>query len=175
MSESSKKWILVIIGIPLCVVLYLSVKLPTEEKNRILNNYISVVGKVYHVGHNLIKISYEVEGKRYFATKSRVYKGLVIGEQFVTLVDKDDRDRILVLFDKPVVQNIQKDYISVDFKSAKRLRLNRIYVIFRYVYAEKIYERCQKVDESVNIDDYVVFFKKNNPQIGYLLPPVFYD
>jgi hypothetical protein len=170
MSDKGKKWFLIILLTPLCIVLYLSVKLRNDEDKKINNNHITVVGSLSYVGYKKIIVSYEIDGMNHSYTRSDPYSYLVAGEKFVTLVDKEDRDRALILFDSPIIDNIKTNYKSILPISLYRIMYNKSNIVFKYEVLGEEYKRIQELDEDENIEDYKVVYKIDNPKIAYLTP-----
>src|SRR3954466_6037986 len=82
-------------------IIYLSFKLPNNEKRRITELGEDGIGTIYRKGLKTIEISYSYQGDYYVYTKGIPFSNLTEGEQYRIRIYKKDPSRILLYIDKP--------------------------------------------------------------------------
>ncbi|TAE80198.1 MAG: hypothetical protein EAY81_10645 [Bacteroidetes bacterium] len=173
MTDKEKKVIVLILGPIVIGIIYLSFKLRNDERDYILQTGIEVVGTVSNVGWKTIDVSYSINGKLYTYTENIPFKGVVSGEQFYTVVNRNNYDRALVYDNKPILDSIKYSFSTVRPQKVSEPIIDDDYLIFEYTVNGKIYSRTQKYYGDVpiprKIQNLIVKYRIDRPEIGYLV------
>lgn len=154
-------------------VLYLSIKLRSDEAEEILANPIVVTGTVTHVGWKTIDVSYKIEGKTYTYTESTPFKSVEIGEEFYTLVNSKNFNSALVYDNKPILDTVEYSFATTTPTSVSEPVTDDDYLDFEYTVNGQKYNRIQKYYGDVpipkNLKVLKVKYRVDRPEIGYLV------
>ncbi len=173
-SSTSKQKIQVVIMFSIIsIVIYLSFKLRNNDRDNILKNNIIVVGTVYNVGWKTIDISYEINGKHYTFTENIPFKSVVVGEQFHTLVNRENLESALVYDNKPILDTIKYSFAIVNANNISEPITDNDYLNYDYTINGITYNRIQKYYGDVplpsNLNILKVKYRIDKPEIGYLV------
>ncbi len=126
----------------------------------------TTVCSVYDEGKRMIKIKYVINGNEYTNAVGKGYSNIEDGEEFLLNYDPLDPKSVVVHFDLPVLSEEYNYSQTACLSISKRLSI----LDFTYrVGDELIIRKAQFRGHSLNNSDYVVKYRTENPQIGYLI------
>lgn len=173
MTDRGKKITVIILGPLVGIVIYLSFKLRNDERDYILQNGIEVVGTVSNVGWKTIDVSYSINGKEYTYTENIPFKGVELGEQFHTVVNKDNYNRALVYDNKPILDTIKYSFSILSPDNVSEPITDNDYLDYEYTVNGRKFSRIQKYYGDVpipkNLENLKVKYRIDRPEIGYLV------
>lgn len=173
MTDRGKKITVIILGPLVGIVIYLSFKLRNDERDLILQNGIEVVGTVINVGWKTIDVSYSINDKEYIYTENIPFKGVELGEQFYTVVNKDNYNRALVYDNKPILDTIKYSFSIVSPNNVSEPITDNDYLDYEYTVNGRKFSRIQKYYGDVPIpkklENLKVKYRIDRPEIGYLV------
>jgi hypothetical protein len=164
--------IAIVLWLVIIVIIYFSIKLPSDEDNEIMANHFDAKGVVTNVGLNTVDVSYSINGSRYTRVLSPPYGELMEGEEFEIMASKKELDRSIVCFEKPIIDTFQ-----YKFGVTKPIDMNTVFfdsrlVLFSYKVGDEEYDREQYFSEGERPEDYAtleVKYRLDKPEIGYLV------
>ena len=173
-TSSRKQRIQVVIMFSIiAIILYLSIKLRNDERDNILENNITTIGTVCRVGMKTIDVSYEINGNFYKFTENIPFKSVLVGEEFLTLVNKDNFESALVYDNKPIFDTIKHSFATIKANSISEPITDNDYLIYDYTVNGTNYNRIQKYYGDVpmpsNFEILKVKYRIDKPEIGYLV------
>ena len=154
------------------IIIYLSFKLKNDESDEILTNHYEVIGMIVNVGMKTVDVSYKINNETYTYTQNKPYKNLVAGEEFSTFVSKENPNRAIVFYDKPILDTTKYEYASVSPIEVNKLIIDSKELSFEYVVGKESFSRIQKYSEGnipENFKLLKVEFRIDKPEIGYLM------
>ncbi|MDH5379906.1 MAG: hypothetical protein OEW75_03590 [Cyclobacteriaceae bacterium] len=153
--------VLIIIGIILLG------RLGNYLDNKIILEGVEGYCDVFNEGKRMIRIKYDANGKQYITGVGKGYSGIFDGEQFTIKYLVDNPKSVFVFWDKPY---FSKNYSYEETECiAISKKLSIIY--FEYLVNGKRIERETLFrDHTLDKYNYKVRYRKENPEIGYLIP-----
>lgn len=168
----TKKTQIIVLGTIIAVVLYLSVKLPNDEKENIRNFGVKGIGTLTKHGLKTVNFTYEYQGESYTYTWSIPFSDLVEGEQYEIEIYTEDPSRILVNMDKPHIDTLNYKWAFTEAKFVKPLLINHTEVEFKYLLNGRTYRRLQKFNEPDRIPKDLsklkIIYRLDKPEISYI-------
>lgn len=168
----NKKIQLIILGTISIVLLYLSVKLPNEEKENIRNFGVKGIGTLINHGLKTIDIRYEYQGQCYTYTRSIPFSDLEEGEQYEIEIYKKDPSRIIVDMDKPYIDSLNYKWAFTEATSIKPLWIDHSIVEFKYQLQGTTYRRLQEYYDPDRIPKDLsklkIIYRLDKPKISYV-------
>ncbi|NQX82998.1 MAG: hypothetical protein HRT66_13540 [Flavobacteriaceae bacterium] len=139
-----------------------------DHSEWLLNNGIKTEGRCINRGGSLLW-SYKIGNEWIDNVEPRPYDSFENGEWFEIYYNPDDNEDIQVAYDKFILKG---EYINTKSESLKMHWYNKRNVYFLYFIDGEKHVRYQKINYDDNIDlekTYLVKYKKNNPDIAYIL------
>lgn len=168
----NKKITVVVLFSILAIVIYLSFKLKNDETDRIKENHHETIGVITNVGWKTVDISYTVNGETYIYTQNKPYKGLIVGEEFYTMADKNDLNRAIVYFVQPIMDTLKFKFTIVNPTDVHTIVIDNDELSFSYKVGTNEIERIQKYKDGERPEDLKnlkVKYRVDKPEIGYLI------
>jgi hypothetical protein len=132
----------------------------------VIKKGVETVGVLFDEGKRMIRVRYYVDGKEYTTGVGKAYSYIQDGEEFLIKYLPDNPTSIVVFFDKPILSG-QYQYIETNCTTMNK---SLSVINFQYEVDEKVIRRETLFnDRSLNPSDYIVKYRKNNPNIGYLI------
>ncbi len=172
MTKKGKGITVIILGVILSIVIYLSFKLRNDETDEIISNHYEAVGAISNVGLKTIVINYTVNDNIHQYTQNKPYSGLVEGEEFYTMVSKKDFNRARVFFTRPILDTTKYHYTLANPVDVHKLMIDGSELSFAYKIETKEYSRIQKYEDGKrpeNLKKMKVKYRVDRPEIGYLV------
>jgi hypothetical protein len=164
---------LLLLSIFVIAVLYLSFKLPADEKMEIESFGEKSVGTLTNHGLKTVDISYDYKGQNFIYTRSIPYSDLVEGEQYEITISKKDPSRVILHMDKPYIDTVTFKYVEITPIKVGSIFVDDTELEFKYTVAGNNFRRIQKYihEDSVpkNFQNLSVKYRSDRPEIAYLV------
>lgn len=164
-SKASYLW-LVLFALIVVFFFYAQNKV-ASKRSLILLKGEKAIGTIYDVAGEHLKCKYEINGVSYVFGREVPYQYLEDGEQFEIKFLSEYPEYIVIEFDKPVFSS---DFIFLEVPP-KQIEKMGSKLRFEYTVNDQHHIRHQfsQGDQSPSIQDYMVRYRNDNPQIGYLI------
>jgi hypothetical protein len=137
------------------------------KRQLILSKGKKSIGTIHEVAGEYLKCKYEINGTSYVFGREVPYQYLEDGEQYGIRYLPEDPDYIVIEFDKPV---FSREFVFLEVTPS---HVEKMDLKFRYEYLvdNQHYERLQlgRSEHSLSPQNYVVRYRKDKPEIGYLV------
>ena len=168
----TKKTQVIVLGTIVTVVLYLSVKLPNDEKENIRKFGVKGIGTLSNHGLKTIDFKYEYQGQSYTYTRSIPFSDLEEGEQYEIEIYRKDPSRIIVDMDKPYIDTLNYKWAFTVATLIKPLWVDHSQVEFKYQLNGTTYRRLQEYYDSDSIpkdlSKLIIIYRLDKPEISYI-------
>ncbi len=139
-------------------------------EDNILKNGAEVVGEIYSYGGKSTHFRFIYDNEKYEVNVDRAINTIVLGEKYFIKADKNNPTEVVVEWWKPVIDSsfnkihptdvdFEKSFLSENFD-------------FTYIINDKSYTRVQRYPPNTDkqkSNNFVVYYKRENPQIAYLV------
>ncbi len=169
----SRYIILILVASPVIFVIYYSLKIQDDNYNEIMKSHYTVIGEVVNVRYKVVEVEYEINGKKYIRNDSRQFANIFETEKYTCLVSKINIENVQVEYDKPFIDTVNFDYDTtkpffyIPFGANEDFELYYSYFVNHDKYKRIQDYELNKVPK--NTKNLVVVYRKDTPEIGYLV------
>ena len=141
--------------------------LNSKQQKELFSNGLSGIGVLNDVGSKYLRIEYKIDEKHYTDGDSKPYQYLQNEEEYEIKFMKDDPETITIRYSRPIFSSRYQFETATCNSLSKTLSV----VTFRYIVNGSGYTRqaYYKEGQSLNASDYLIKYRTDNPQIGYLI------
>lgn len=138
-----------------------------EDIAELLEHGKTTTGVLYDTGGEHIKYRFWVDGKEYFKGRKEPYNYLQDTEEYEVKYLSEDPEENFMNFKSPILSD-KYEYGEVECLSVEKTQAT---VRFRYNVQDETFTRKKFFNEGepLGVKNYVVRYRKSNPQIGYLI------
>lgn len=156
------------ISILIAIVLgiFLLGRIGSNNDEKVIKEGERAIATTLEPNKRMIQVSYSIDDKEYTTGVGKPFSYLQPLEKYEMKYMANDPNSIVVFFEKPIVNG------DFDYLETKCTSLNRSFSVlnFEYLVAGKVFKRETLFDgHSLNKEEYVIKYRKNNPKIGYLM------
>lgn len=152
--------------------MYLSIKIPNDEKENIRKFGVKGIGTLTNHGFKTIDFIYEFQGQSYTYTRSIPFSDIEQGEQYEIEIYKKDPSRIIVDMDKPYIDTLNYKWAFTEAMLIKPLWVDQSQVEFKYQLNGTTYRRLQEYYDSDKIPKDLsklkIIYRLDKPKISYI-------
>jgi hypothetical protein len=147
--------------------LFLLGKIGREIDKEIVENGREGVGVAFGEGSRMVGVKHVVGGVEYSKGFGKDFDNVQDGEEFVIMYLPEDPSSMVVFFDRPILSSNYEYSETV----CTHLERNLTVLMFEYVVDGETFKRETYYGEnrSLELTDYVIRYRTENPKIGYLL------
>lgn len=139
----------------------------TSKRELILSKGEKSIGIVYETQGEYLKCKYQVNGVSFVFGQDVPYQYLEDGEQYEIKFLTKDPEYIIIEFDKPILSD---EFVFIETSPTQIENVDSRLFRFRYTVNDREYTRLTFSEGKQSISqNYKVKFRKDNPQIGYLI------
>jgi hypothetical protein len=158
--------------LPLSIILALAVgifilgRIGKAKDETVTREGTETVGVVIDESERMVRIRYNVDGREYTSGVGKPHSYLRIGEEYRIKYLPLEPKSVFVFFDKPILSE-QYEYSETSCKSMSK---SFSVINFQYEVDGKLINRESPFrEQSMYPNDYVVKYRVNDPEIGYLV------
>lgn len=140
--------------------------LKNETRFQIKSEGKVTLGTLYETKGKYLKCKYIIDGEDFTFGKKKPYRYLYDSEVYEVGYLSEKPDYIEIYFDRPILE----DNYEYDTTYCKSIEMSSSTISYAYDVDEKSYirKKPRKSDLGESKDSYVVIYRRNMPQIGYL-------
>ena len=163
---------LLLVSIPLAIIFYFAIVVRGDREKEILSNHFKVIGEIIEIGGNIVKVEYEINGRKYVYNDGKPYKNLVESENYECFVSKKDIKNAIILYYNPHIDTNDYNYDTIKPSRLNPLFENERHILYNYIINGVEFERIQSYELGKRpkiFTNLIVIYRVDNPSIGYLI------